>query len=187
RRRARRRELARAQPVAALLRGVIGSASVAVPQRNSSCDRPPVACQLCSPEPFGSLYAKREYRRRPRAPGGDRAQRLPSESSQQPRPKDDNCKGVIKVNTSSSVVRAWRARIAGALLCLACSAALADTGGLKITVTDANGEPVAGATVSASTPDSLTSRSGVTGTDGIVRLEGLDPSNRYEVAVSGEG
>ncbi|HEX2139999.1 MAG TPA: TonB-dependent receptor [Woeseiaceae bacterium] len=46
---------------------------------------------------------------------------------------------------------------------------------------------MASARVHASTPDSLTERTGVTGADGTVRLEGLDPSSNYRVVVSGEG
>jgi hypothetical protein len=63
----------------------------------------------------------------------------------------------------------------------------ADTGGLRVTVTDASGNPVAGATVNASTIESLTAKSGVTGADGQVSLIGLDPSEVYEVVISGGG
>src|SRR5690606_10827145 len=82
-----------------------------------------------------------------------------------------------------------RLQIGGAtLLCMALgSTAFADTGGLRITVTDSAGNPVAGATVQASTPESLTRRTGQTGADGSVRLEGMDPSDRYVVFVSGDG
>ena len=82
-----------------------------------------------------------------------------------------------------------RLQIGGAtLLCMALgSTAFADTGGLRISVTDSAGNPVAGATVQASTPESLTRRTGQTGADGSVRLEGLDPSDRYVVVVSGDG
>jgi hypothetical protein len=74
------------------------------------------------------------------------------------------------------------------MLCMALSStAFADTGGLRVKVTDQAGSPVAGATVHASTPESLTQRSGVTGADGTVRIEGLDPSDSYVVVVSGEG
>ena len=72
-------------------------------------------------------------------------------------------------------------------LCLAFGIAFAATGGLEVTVRNAAGEPVSGVTVHASTADSLTERSGVTGADGVVRLVGLDPSNRYVVTVSGAG
>jgi hypothetical protein len=66
-------------------------------------------------------------------------------------------------------------------------AAIADTGGLMINVVDADGNPVAGAQISASTPDSLTRRSGVTDANGQVRIMGLDPSDQYTVTVNAEG
>ena len=46
-------------------------------------------------------------------------------------------------------------------MCFA-GAAWADTGGLRIAINDASGQPLAGATVKVSSPDSLVSRSGVT-------------------------
>ena len=67
------------------------------------------------------------------------------------------------------------------------SAALADTGSLVVSVVDSSGNPVAGASVTARTPDSLTSRSGETGADGEVRLMGLDPSENYVITVTAEG
>ena len=67
------------------------------------------------------------------------------------------------------------------------SNAIADTGSLQVVVADSDGNPVAGATVVASTPDSLTRKSGVTDADGKLRLIGLDPSDRYSVSVSAEG
>ena len=67
------------------------------------------------------------------------------------------------------------------------SAAIAATGALEIKVADAQGNPVAGAMVTASTPDSLTQKSGTTGADGAVRLLGLDPSENYVVTVNAEG
>jgi len=66
-------------------------------------------------------------------------------------------------------------------------AAIADTGGLQINVLDAEGNPVVGAQVSASTPDSLTRKSGVTDANGQLRLIGLAPSDRYTVTVNAEG
>lgn len=83
--------------------------------------------------------------------------------------------------------RLWRALAATAACVALTTPALADTGGLRVTVTNSAGEPVAGATVHASTPESLVERSGVTGDDGSVRLEALAPSDAYEVVVSGEG
>ncbi len=65
--------------------------------------------------------------------------------------------------------------------------AFADTGSLKIIVTDGDGNPVSGANVTAVTSESLTRRSGTTGVDGEVRIAGLDPSADYVVRVSAEG
>ena len=82
----------------------------------------------------------------------------------------------------------FRLKAATVLLAAAISSQVfADTGGLRVVVTDAAGNPVAGAMVQASTPDSLTSKSGVTGPDGEIRLLGLDPSTDYEVVVSSSG
>ncbi|MGJ8688303.1 MAG: TonB-dependent receptor [Gammaproteobacteria bacterium] len=82
----------------------------------------------------------------------------------------------------------FRLKAASVLLAAAISSQVfADTGGLRVVVTDASGNPVVGAMVQASTPESLTSRSGVTGPDGEIRLLGLDPSAAYEVVVSGSG
>jgi hypothetical protein len=65
--------------------------------------------------------------------------------------------------------------------------ALADTGGLRIRVTDTNDNPIAGAQISAATAESLTRRTGVTNTRGELRLTGLDPSDSYTVIVSAKG
>ncbi len=67
------------------------------------------------------------------------------------------------------------------------SIANADTGGLRVKITDAAGNPVSGATVVAATPDSLTEKTAVTDAQGEVRLIGLDPSDDYAVTVSGPG
>ncbi|VUD51754.1 hypothetical protein TDB9533_01491 [Thalassocella blandensis] len=66
-------------------------------------------------------------------------------------------------------------------------AAFADTGALKVTVTDKNGSPLTGITVEAETPESLTKRKIVTDEKGEARLIGLDPSHKYEVTITGEG
>ena len=60
-----------------------------------------------------------------------------------------------------------------------------DTGGLKIKVTDANGSPIAGATVLVKAPDTLVSKNAVSGADGFVTLRGLDASNQYTVSING--
>jgi len=67
------------------------------------------------------------------------------------------------------------------------SAAIAQTGGLQITVTDGDGNAVAGASVNASTAESLTARSGTTNANGQIRLIGLDPSDKYVVTVTADG
>lgn len=60
-----------------------------------------------------------------------------------------------------------------------------DTGGLKIRVTDANGSPIAGASVLVQAPDTLVSKDAVTDADGYVSLRGLDASNQYTVSING--
>ncbi len=72
-------------------------------------------------------------------------------------------------------------------MCIAGTAWAADPGGLRITITGADGRPVAGATVRVSSPDSLVSKSGVTGEDGTVRLQGLDPATNYTVQINADG
>jgi hypothetical protein len=67
------------------------------------------------------------------------------------------------------------------------STAFADTGGLQVRVTDADGNPVAGASIHASTSESLTTKSGTTDANGSVRLVGLDPSDDYVVSVTADG
>lgn len=62
-----------------------------------------------------------------------------------------------------------------------------DTGSLRVRLVDASGNPVAGATVNASTSESLQSRTVVSGADGEAVLLGLDPSTLYEVSVEGSG
>ncbi len=65
--------------------------------------------------------------------------------------------------------------------------AIADTGGLRFKITNAAGQPVVGALVHVSTPDSLTVREGITDKDGFIRLVGLSPSNKYEIKVNSSG
>jgi hypothetical protein len=67
------------------------------------------------------------------------------------------------------------------------SSALANTGTLRIQVLDQQGNPVANATVSVSSPDTLVSREVETDGDGFVRLAGLPPSQRYAIEVVEEG
>ncbi|MBI2379173.1 MAG: TonB-dependent receptor [Gammaproteobacteria bacterium] len=67
------------------------------------------------------------------------------------------------------------------------SVALADVGALKVRIVDAEGKPVAGATVFVQTPESLVKKSAVSDANGVVRLMGLEPSAKYSVEISGEG
>lgn len=71
-------------------------------------------------------------------------------------------------------------------MCFA-GAAWADTGGLRIAINDGGGQPLAGATVKVSSPDSLVSKSGVTDATGRVRLSGLDPATNYTVQIEAPG
>ncbi|MFT3761495.1 MAG: carboxypeptidase regulatory-like domain-containing protein [Pseudoxanthomonas sp.] len=72
-------------------------------------------------------------------------------------------------------------------MCFAGAAMAQQMGGLRITINDTAGQPVAGATVKASSPDSLVSKTGVTGADGQVRLIGLDPATNYTIEVAAQG
>ncbi|RYZ11495.1 MAG: TonB-dependent receptor [Alphaproteobacteria bacterium] len=65
--------------------------------------------------------------------------------------------------------------------------AQAQTGGLRVTVNSNAGAPVAGANVKVSSPDSLVTRTGVTGADGSVRLSGLDPATNYTIEIAASG
>jgi len=71
-------------------------------------------------------------------------------------------------------------------MCFA-SAAMANTGGLRITVNGADGRPVAGATINVSSPSSLVSKTAVTDASGRARLIGLDPATNYTVEVAAPG
>ncbi len=64
--------------------------------------------------------------------------------------------------------------------------AYADTGGLRIVITDSSGQPISGATINASSLDSLSSKQVTTNSDGYARLIGLDPARNYEIIVNGE-
>jgi hypothetical protein len=73
-------------------------------------------------------------------------------------------------------------------LCMAVSmafvgAAMADPGGLRITILGNTGQPLAGATVKISSPDSLVAKTVVTDEKGNVRVSGLDPATNYTVEV----
>ena len=72
-------------------------------------------------------------------------------------------------------------------LALGAAGAFADTGGLRFKFVDSEGNPVVGAAINASTVDSLTTKSVTTDNNGEARIVGLDPSEKYEVKVSGQG
>jgi Tfp pilus assembly protein PilW len=95
-------------------------------------------------------------------------------------------RGLI-VNADRNV--GWLRLVAAALLLTLAfsSTAFGDTGALRIRVSDSAGNPVTGAGVHASTPESLTEKFAVTDVNGEARLLGLDPSEKYVVVVSGDG
>lgn len=65
--------------------------------------------------------------------------------------------------------------------------AQSQTGALRVTVSGENGAPVAGATVTVRSPDSLVTKTGTTDPEGRVRVSGLDPSTNYTVSVASPG
>ena len=65
--------------------------------------------------------------------------------------------------------------------------AYAAGGTLKIQVTDSNGQPVAGATVSVKSPDTLTSRTATTDENGFLRIAALDPARNYSISIEEDG
>ena len=67
------------------------------------------------------------------------------------------------------------------------AAAQSQTGTLRIDVTGDDNQPLSGATVTVSSPDSLVTRTGVTDADGRLRLAGLDPATNYTVRVAAPG
>jgi len=72
-----------------------------------------------------------------------------------------------------------------AALGLSSTVMAAETGGLKIKVTDKNGNAIAGATVLVKAPDALVSKTAVSDAEGYVSLRGLDASNQYTVSING--
>ena len=88
----------------------------------------------------------------------------------------------------NSIIGRLQLTAAALILSVAFSAAaIADTGALGIKVTDGDGNAIAGASIRASTPESLSSKSGVTDADGGLRLMGLDPSENYVITVNADG
>lgn len=72
-------------------------------------------------------------------------------------------------------------------MCFIGAAWAAESGGLRISITGAQGKPVAGATVKVSSPSSLVTKTAVTEADGSVRIAGLDPAADYKVEVVAPG
>lgn len=67
------------------------------------------------------------------------------------------------------------------------AAAFADTGGLRVTVTSAAGQPVSGAQIKLSSPDSLVTKTAETASDGTVRVTGMDPARNYTIEITAAG
>lgn len=72
-------------------------------------------------------------------------------------------------------------------MCFVGAAMAAESGGLRISITGNGGQPLAGATVKVSSPNSLSSKTAVTEADGSVRLTGLDPATNYTIEVIASG
>lgn len=63
----------------------------------------------------------------------------------------------------------------------------AQKGAVQVTVVDADGAAIPGAAVEASSESALRSATGITGTDGIAILRGLDPAQNYVVTTTMDG
>ncbi len=72
-------------------------------------------------------------------------------------------------------------------MCFVGAAWAAESGGLRINITNATGQPLAGATVKISSPSSLVTKTAVTEADGSVRVAGLDPATDYKVEIVAPG
>ncbi len=72
-------------------------------------------------------------------------------------------------------------------MCFAGAALAQSTGGLRISITDSTGAPVAGATVKISSPASLVSKTVTTDSAGRINVIGLDPATNYTVEVVAAG
>ncbi|RZJ18882.1 MAG: TonB-dependent receptor [Brevundimonas sp.] len=76
---------------------------------------------------------------------------------------------------------------AATLLAPTAAIAQSQTGSLRVTIAGSDGQPLAGATVRVSSPDSLISRSATTDDQGRARLVGLDPATNYTLEVTASG
>lgn len=90
---------------------------------------------------------------------------------------------------SSHLAKGLRRRALAVALgvCFVGAAIAAETGSLRITITNTSGVPVAGATVNVSSPSSLVSKTATTDAAGNVRVTGLDPATNYTVEVLANG
>lgn len=95
-------------------------------------------------------------------------------------------KGSARARLSKGVSRAALG-IALSVCVAGVALAQASTGALRVAVTGTNGQPLAGATVTIKSPDSLVARTGTTDADGRVRVSGLDPSTNYTVTITQAG
>lgn len=77
--------------------------------------------------------------------------------------------------------------LALAVLLAAPALAQVQKGSITVTVVDADGAAVPGASVSVTAPDSLTRRSATTDQQGAAELPALDPSGKYVVTVEADG
>ena len=92
----------------------------------------------------------------------------------------------VKQRSKVAILR--RSAISVAIgMCFMGAALAAETGGLRISITNPQGKPVAGATVKISSPSSLISKTAITEADGSVRVAGLDPAIDYKVEVVAPG
>src|SRR3546814_1912801 len=83
---------------------------------------------------------------------------------------------ILMISSHSFAKSLKRSALTVALgMCFVGAAIAAETGGLRITISGSDGQPIPGATVSVSSPDSLVSKTAVTAADGSVRLTGLAP------------
>ncbi len=77
--------------------------------------------------------------------------------------------------------------VAGLLVLASSAFGQAQRGSIQVTVTDASGAAVPGATVSVASDETLTRRAVLSGDDGVATAVSLDPAENYVVTVSLEG
>lgn len=93
-----------------------------------------------------------------------------------------------KVKQKSRTAQLRRSAVSLAIgMCFVGAVWAAETGGLRISIADTTGKPLAGATVKISSPSSLVTKTAITEADGSVRVAGLDPATDYKVEVIAAG